>query len=51
MTKYVKPSVAELGVASDVIQGIGGGKPPFNADDALGTDLPKSSGGAYDLDE
>jgi len=48
--RYVKPLIAKLGAASDAIQG-NGVKNPHIALDAFGDTMPRSSGGAYDLDE
>jgi hypothetical protein len=48
--KYEKPSIVTLGPASHAIQGVGN-KWRHIAPDADGSQLPFTTGSAYDLDE
>lgn len=49
--KYVKPSIATLGVASETIQGDGSKKFPHAIDGNVLLRPQLSTGSAYDLDE
>ena len=49
--RYEKPSIVNLGTASDAIRGHGNGKVMSAPDGINAEEFPPSSGGAYDLDE